>query len=165
MNTIVYPAVLAHIILTIPFFGCAKAATFTYKSLTHLPDLHALALIESGDRDNAIGRLGEISAYQITPNVWRVEGEKLGILYGKSHWTNKEIASKIAIKILDDNSKRFKKANSNRIETPIDTYCMWNLGFSRYKRLSFNVARANRVTRDASMRYDNLVKFLSGGNN
>jgi hypothetical protein len=85
----------------------------------------SLAMIETGATslskgkwDHTRGSSGEISRFQIMPEVWR--------RYTKSSsWTNPEVAWSVAEKIISDRVKEFK-AKVGRVPDPLEIYLLWN---------------------------------------
>jgi hypothetical protein len=113
-----------------------------------LSRLEALSMIETGDDDSAIGRLGEISRFQIRPQVWRRYSQS-------SAFANRDVASSVAQKHLDYLQSQFK-ARTGRDATDFDLYVLWNAGFSYYERHGFSPDRIARLVQDRAQRYLNL---------
>jgi hypothetical protein len=92
--------------------------------------LQALSMIETGDDDNAIGRAGEVSRYQIKPGVWKEYFRKI-----KTGWnsaallraaaTNPFTARNVATAILQDRCRAFA-ARFHRQPTDREFYLLWN---------------------------------------
>jgi len=82
--------------------------------------LEALATVESGGNDRAVGRAGEVSRYQIKPDVWRRAVKAKG-------WKARdaEAAKRVANAILDERINRFKQA-TGREPTAREVYALWN---------------------------------------
>jgi hypothetical protein len=82
--------------------------------------LEALASVESGGNDRAVGRAGEVSRYQIKPDVWRRAVKAKG-------WKARdaEAAKRVANAILDERINRFKQA-TGREPTAREVYALWN---------------------------------------
>jgi hypothetical protein len=66
MSTFLVPFIL--IVFSVQL--CARPMDFTVPEAW----FRALATVESGGRDHAVGRSGEVSRYQITPANWRRHG-------------------------------------------------------------------------------------------
>jgi len=64
----------------------------------------ALSQIESGDNDKAVGRLGEISRYQILPDVWTSFASE------KANWENPKDALAVAKKTMKKRSANFEQS-------------------------------------------------------
>lgn len=87
--------------------------------------LTALALVESGGNDNAIGRHGERSRYQITQTVWR---ESMGPESFIHATTQPKRAKECTIRRLNWLRK------NGVLETPIDLAYAWNCGLRGYRK-------------------------------
>jgi hypothetical protein len=74
----------------------------------------ALAMIESGGRDGAVGRQGEISRYQIRPELWR-GGNRL----------DAGVALANAQRIMSARVAGFERANG-RVPSDFEFYVLWN---------------------------------------
>jgi len=113
-----------------------------------LSKLEALSMIETGDDDSAIGQLGEISRFQIRPNVWRKYSQS-------SAFADRQVASLVAQKHVDYLESLFK-SRAGREATDFDLYVLWNAGFSYYERHGFSSERIARLVRERARRYINL---------
>ena len=81
----------------------------------------ALAAIETGHASNpdfARGSSGEVSRYQIMPQVWKAYSES-------RQYSNPELAWAVARQILIERSHDFSK-EAGREPTPFDLYVLWN---------------------------------------
>ena len=103
----------------------------------------ALSQIESGDDDNAVGRSGEVSRYQIMRSVWRQYGKGLNP-------KNPSHAKSVALKILSDRSKAFALRH-NRPPSNRELYGLWNAPAQAMK-----LAMSRRVT-ERAVRFESLV--------
>jgi len=74
----------------------------------------ALSMIESGDEDQAIGPGGEISRYQIRPELWPGGDPQ-----------NTQIALAAAQKIMLTRIEEFKRSHQ-RMPTDFEFYVLWN---------------------------------------
>lgn len=74
----------------------------------------ALSMIESGNDDQAVGTLGEVSRYQIRPYLWP-GGDPL----------NAHLALGVAQKIMQSRVAKFQKAH-DRVPTDFEFYVLWN---------------------------------------
>lgn len=74
----------------------------------------ALSMIESGNDDQAVGTLGEVSRYQIRPYLWP-GGDPL----------NAHLALGVAQKIMQSRVARFQKSHA-RVPTDFEFYVLWN---------------------------------------
>lgn len=115
------------------------------------PKLRALAMIETGCNDFAIGKLGERSRYQIKRSTWKeVSNKKFELAF----YT--QVASEAAACYLNRLSNRYYVANHRR-PSDMELYVMWNWGFAKYERRGFQFERVPAKVRDAAERFSNLV--------
>lgn len=112
-------------------------------SATAMDRWSALSMIESGDRDNARGRAGELSRFQIKPTEWRrsVAGARVSP-------TNPQIALAVAQRIMARRSAVFERSH-RRAPTDFEFYVLWNA--------PAQVDRPSRVVAKRARRYCNLV--------
>lgn len=103
----------------------------------------ALSAIESGDNDNAVGRSGEVSRYQIMRSVWRQYGKGLNP-------KNPVHAKYVALKILSDRSKAFALRH-NRPPSNRELYGLWNAP-AQTMRLAMS-----RCVTERAVRFESLV--------
>src|SRR6266850_799407 len=89
-----------------------------------LSPLEAISMIESGNNDDAVGRAGEVSRYQIRPEVWRVFSQS-------SEYSNARVAASVAQQQLNWLSK-FYLERTGRAADDFDLYVMWNAGPTYY---------------------------------
>ena len=120
----------------------------TTMTASGLSKLDAISMIETGNNDRAIGRAGEVSRYQILPEVWHQYSES--IAYG-----NREISSTVAEKHMLYLETLFR-ARTGRDATDFDLYVLWNAGAGYYERAGFAADRVGRVIRERAQRYFNL---------
>ena len=99
----------------------------------------ALSLLESGNNDNAIGRAGEVSRFQIKPVLW----EKYGRPYPVSARTNPQAALRAARAIMDARVGQFER-HYHRPPTDFEYYVLWNAPAQLGKPSRAVSARANR---------------------
>jgi hypothetical protein len=110
--------------------------------------LDAISMIESGNNDHAIGRLGEVSRYQILPHIWR------------SYTTSRSYADPIqarhvAHRHLEHLETLFRK-KAGREPTEFERYVVWNAGVSYYASKGFSRWRVPDVIRERAERFVNL---------
>jgi hypothetical protein len=79
----------------------------------------ALSQIESGDDDHATGAAGEISRYQIKPELWRQYAPET------ADWTKVDDALSVAKEAMRERSTAFERAN-HRPPTDFEFYILWN---------------------------------------
>ncbi|MGB0582712.1 MAG: hypothetical protein ACPGVU_23755 [Limisphaerales bacterium] len=116
----------------------------------------SLAMIETGATsfnkgkwDYTRGGSGEISRFQIMPDVWR--------RYTKSvNWTNPEIAWTVAKRILDDRVTAFRTKVGRRPDE-VELYLLWNKpGHFAANKYKFYLVKRTYLQR--AKRFANLVR-------
>ncbi len=98
--------------IRLPFLILAAMCLVT--SCTAMDRWAALSMIESGDDDSAIGPGGEISRYQIRPELWPGGDPQ-----------NTQIALAAAQKIMLPRIEQFKRSHQ-RMPTDFEFYVLWN---------------------------------------
>jgi hypothetical protein len=98
----------------------------------------ALSMIESGDDDQAIGSVGEVSRFQIRPNLWP-GGDPV----------NAHLALSVAQNIMHDRMAKFKQTHG-RAPTDFEFYVLWNA--------PQEVNHPARVVAKRAQRFANLVE-------
>lgn len=108
----------------------------------------ALGQIESGDRDSAIGQAGEVSRYQIRPELWRQLAPRLNPRNPDQAWAvaRRELGSRMARARLP----RDQYARACAI------YLLWNAP-EALARADYDPARVNATLRDRATRFANLA--------
>jgi hypothetical protein len=119
-----------------------------------LSRLEALSMIESGDNDYAIGGAGEVSRYQIKPNVWRLYS-------GLRDYQDKQLSGFVARQYLSSLERSFEK-RAGHPPTDFDIYVLWNAGFTYYARLDFSAQRVSRLIGERARRFVNLRQMPNG---
>lgn len=79
----------------------------------------ALSQIESGDNDKAVGKRGEISRYQILPDVWAAFAPD------KANWENPKDALAVAKETMKKRCADFEQT-FHRAPTDFEFYVLWN---------------------------------------
>ncbi len=79
----------------------------------------ALSQIESGDDDHAVGAAGEVSRYQMKPEVWQRYAQS------KADWTNPDDALSVARQAMQERCAEFERA-TQRPPTDLEFYILWN---------------------------------------
>jgi hypothetical protein len=79
----------------------------------------ALSQIESGDNDHAVGPVGEVSRYQIRPELWRRYSPT------NADWTNPNNALSVARQAMKERCAAFERA-MHRPPTDSEFYILWN---------------------------------------
>ena len=98
----------------------------------------ALSMIESGNDDHAVGSVGEISRYQIRPELWPG---------GNPH--NPQTALRAAQKTMTPRLERFERIHK-RQPTDFEFYVLWNAPWV--------VDHPSTAIRERAQRYANLVQ-------
>ena len=98
----------------------------------------ALSMIESGNNDHAIGSVGEISRFQIRPELWPG---------GNPH--NPEQALTAAQKTMIPRLNQFQRSH-NRQPTDFEFYVLWNAPWV--------VDHPSAVVKERAQRFVNLVQ-------
>src|SRR6266404_94970 len=117
-------------------------------AIAGLSKLDALSLIESGDNDSAVGRAGEVSRFQIKPEIWRHYTES-------RNFNNSQIAGLVANQHLLYLEGIFR-TRTGREPTDFDVYVLWNAGASYYGRIGFSSDRVHHRISERADRYVNL---------
>jgi len=111
--------------------------------------LYALGMIETGNDDRAVGALGEVSRYQLSPSVWRG--------YSKStDYRNPEVSLQVARQHWNYLAAYFKEKTS-RTPDDFDMYVMWNTRLGYYARRNFSQHQLAAVVQDRAQRFVNLI--------
>lgn len=119
------------------------------------PVKHSLAMIETGATSSRKGKWdytrggsGEISRFQIMPDVWK--------RYTKSqNWTNPDIAWTVAKRILHDRVREFR-SKVGRTPEPVELYLLWNKpGHFAANKYKFYLVKRTYLQR--AKRFANLV--------
>jgi hypothetical protein len=117
--------------------------------------LEALSMLETGDNDRAVGKAGEVSRYQLMPNIWRH--------YSQSRsYSNPEVSREIAAKHLAVLEGRFQ-ARTGREPSDFDRYVLWNAGETYYAKIGFQAGRVHPVIRERANRFVNLRNMTDQG--
>ncbi|MSR43244.1 MAG: hypothetical protein EXS29_01395 [Pedosphaera sp.] len=119
-----------------------------------LPVREALALVETGAEhptrcpaDSVIGGSGEVSRFQIMPDVWRG--------YSKSgDYNDPEAAWKVAQQILDERTKWFRRV-TGREPNKTELYVLWNKP-GHFESVGFKLSRVKPLYRERAERFSNL---------
>ena len=123
-------------------------ALTTMTASAGLSKLEALSMIESGNNDLAVGQAGEVSRFQIRPQVWRQ--------YSRSRaYQDADVAALVAQKHIAYLETLFRE-RAGREATDLDIYILWNAGPGYYERHGFSLERVHREIRDRAQRYVNL---------
>ena len=103
----------------------------------------ALSQLESGDDDGAVGVAGEVSRYQIKPEVWRRYAPE------KANWKNPDDALSVAKEAMRERCEAFQRS-VNRPPTDFEFYVLWNA--------PAQIQRPGKAVVGRAERFCNLVK-------
>ena len=113
-----------------------------------LTRLEAISMIETGDNDRVVVSAGEISRYQIMPQVWRT--------YSSSRdYRNVSVSAAVAARHLKTIETSFR-ARAGRDASEFDIYVMWNAGLGYYAKKGFNPKQVAPVVAERAQRFSNL---------
>jgi hypothetical protein len=102
----------------------------------------ALSQIESGDNDKAVGKRGEISRYQILPDVWAAFAPD------KANWENPKDALAVAKETMKKRCADFEQS-FHRGPTDFEFYVLWNA--------PAQIERPGSVVTERAKRFCNLL--------
>ncbi len=111
---------------------------------------HALGQVESGNNDFARGSQGEVSRYQILPEIWRAE-----VRSGKNRprSTQEQDAWNVTQRVLERRANRFATV-TGRPPNSRELYALWNAPSDLLAR---GYGGLNRRVRERCERFSNLV--------
>lgn len=78
----------------------------------------ALSMLETGDNDQAVGRAGEISRYQVRKTEWQS-------VTNSPNYCDSETAKRVMLRIMSKRIQAFK-AHFGRSPTDFEYYALWN---------------------------------------
>ena len=113
-----------------------------------LSKLEAISMIESGNNDRAVGLAGEVSRYQIRPQIWKR-------YTASTAYTDSELSTWVADQHMTHLESIFQ-SRTGRQPTDFDRYVLWNAGPTYYARIGFSADRVHPVIRDRASRFVNL---------
>jgi hypothetical protein len=102
----------------------------------------ALSMLETGDDDQAIGRAGEISRYQVLKAEWQNVTNSV-------NFTDSETARAVVLQIMEKRVQAFQ-ARFNRMPTDFEFYGLWNAP-SQVMRSQVSPIVAGRCQRFANL--------------
>lgn len=114
------------------------------------PHLRALAMIESGVDDYAVGKKGERSRYQITKSTWREISNRP---FTFAHRV--EFATEAAMHYTNKLRNRYMQ-EQGVFPTDEAFYVMWNWGPRKFRAVGYDMTRVPPVVLDAAHRFSNL---------
>jgi hypothetical protein len=98
----------------------------------------ALSMLETGNDDNAVGSNGEVSRFQIRPQLWPGGNPQ-----------DMQFALSVAQEIMQDRVAAFQKAH-NRPPTDFEFYVLWNA--------PVQADHPSKAVTDRAQRFENLVR-------
>jgi len=104
----------------------------------------ALSQIESGDDDCATGSAGEISRYQLKPEVWRRYAPET------ADWTKPADALLVAKQAMQDRCTAFERS-VHRPPTDLEFYILWNA--------PAQIQSPGKAVSGRAERFCNLIKY------
>ena len=107
----------------------------------------ALSQIESGDNDKAVGKKGEISRYQILPDVWTAFAAE------NANWENPKDALAVAKEAMKKRCAEFEQT-FHRAPTDFEFYVLWNA--------PAQIERPGSVVAERAKRFCNLLSKNEG---
>jgi len=99
-------------------------------------------MIESGDQDSAVGPDGEISRFQIRPNLWP-----------GGNADDSQVALAAAQKIMQPRLDEFEQSHK-RAPTDFEFYILWNA--------PWEVNHPSKAVSERAQRFANLVECVRG---
>ena len=110
----------------------------------------ALGMIETGNDDQEVGGMGEVSRFQIMPSVWRQ--------YSASRrYHDPETSTEVARQHWNALRDSFRQ-QTHREPTDFDMYVLWNTRHGYYARHGFKPNRLDPAVRDRAERFVNLIQ-------
>ena len=97
----------------------------------------ALSQVESGENDRAVGRAGEVSRYQMKPEVWRRFAPP------SASWGKAEDSLSVAKAVMQERCVEFERSN-HRQPTDFEFYILWNAPAQIQRRSDAVCERAAR---------------------
>lgn len=110
--------------------------------------LIALATVESGGKDGAVGKSGEVSRYQIMPYVWRAETTSRS-------YRNPDISKTVATRILTKRMNHFMR-ETRRQPTPAEAYALWHRP-GDFEKAGWRLKGLSTKVQQRCQRYEALV--------
>jgi hypothetical protein len=102
----------------------------------------ALSQIESGDNDRAVGRQGEVSRFQILPEVWRRYAPV------RANWRKPDDALSVAKVAMQERCLAFER-RFHRSPNDVEFYVLWNA--------PSQLPRPSKTVYQRAQRFQNLL--------
>jgi hypothetical protein len=100
--------------------------------------------------DRKRGNSGEVSRFQIMPEVWHA--------YTSSRdYENPEVAWAVAYRILADRIRDFRQS-TGRVPIAVEVYLLWNKP-EHFRNAGFSVSRVRGLYRTRAQRFANLIQL------
>jgi hypothetical protein len=100
-----------------------------------------------GAADTLRGRAGEVSRFQIMPEVWQS--------YSQSRdYTDPEVAWTVAERILSERIGQFR-TTTNREPSALEVYLLWNKP-GHFEEMAYDTAKVRELYRSRAERFSNL---------
>lgn len=136
------------------FFSLVLGVMLPGVDASAMPLRQSLAMFESGatvsvrsEADSKRGGAGEVSRFQILPEVWRQ--------YSRStDYENPELAWTVAQRILADRTRRFREA-TGREPNSLELYLLWNKPGS-FEAVGYAAKKVKIIYRQRAERFANL---------
>lgn len=113
--------------------------------------LRALAMIETGIDDYAVGKKGERSRYQFSKATWREVSNRP---FSFAHRV--EFSTEAALHYTNKLRNRYMQ-EQGVFPTDAAFYVMWNWGPRKFKAVGYDMTKVPPVVLDAAQRFSNLV--------
>ena len=132
---------LGHVKLILAL-ACAPITSFGMDRLS------ALSSIETGDNDNAVGKAGEVSRYQVLKAEWQS-------VTSSTNYLDPNLARQVALKLIEQRMEKFT-ARYKRNPTDFEFYALWNAPNQAL------TGRISTVVAERSQRFANLCGWNNG---
>jgi hypothetical protein len=128
-----------------------------------IPQIKALAMVESGNDSFAKGKNGERTEFQISKEAWDE------IFYGQDipfrpKYYHDEHCKKAFLMKWSQKYERLFNQNVGRTPNDLEFYAMYNMGFAGFRKYKFKIAKLPSHIRERCMRYYNLVMLYENNN-
>lgn len=119
--------------------------------------LDAIMAVESGGRDTARGKRGELGAFQFRRAAWADVQRMTGWRQPFTSATNRTTSRTHAARYLRHLETSLIAARG-RQPTRAELFAAWNLGFAGFRRRDFSLLKCPAAVRDAAGRVENLTR-------
>lgn len=110
--------------------------------------LLALSQIESGDNDRAVGGVGELSRWQVRPEILRAHG------ITRAQARNPRVVGPLVARLWTARAGEFERAHGRR-PTAVELYALWNAPAQALR------GRLTATVRERAQRFANLYEVLT----